>query len=581
MKRFLITFLAVIAAQVVLFFLFLVCITSILGVAMMGKVGGVADVPEHAYLIQKIPTELPEFVPSSAFPIPRKATSHTEILENLEKARVDDRIQGVVLKIEMPQVGWGKLQELRERIHRLRDSGKEVFAYATFATNKAIYLASACDSIFVHPQGYLFISGFNAERFYARQLLDRLGIETQISQIKEYKAVAEMLLRKDMSAEVRENTTWVLEDIYEDFLDTLARDRGVDRERVKGWLEICQFDAPEAVEHGIIDGALFWEEVEERLRGEWDDDWSIDGRDYAEIPRAKLGLKGKKIAVVHGTGTITQGESGWVFPFGGSMGDETVIGALHAAVEDDAVKAILLRLDTGGGMSTASDRIGRVVAEVGREKPIVVSMVDIAASGGYMVSYRCSTLVALPGSIVGSIGSMSMMGNLTHAFEKIGITVDRVTVGPHATALSGFASLTEEEFERFHSLHWKGYGQWVEGVARHRGLTVEEVDALARGRVFTGRQAWEKGLIDTTGSFDVALGLLKEQAGIDAGEEVSFIHLPRQKSFLERLAAGEVGSALHAALGRSGEAESLDQTVKFWRRCLDSEDALALFWWRF
>ncbi|MCK4305085.1 MAG: signal peptide peptidase SppA [Candidatus Eisenbacteria sp.] len=581
MKRFLLTFLAVIAAHAFLFFLLCFLAISLMGAALMGRAGKPAEVPKTAYLIQEIPPDLPEFIPSSDLPFPPRPTSHTDILENLEKARVDERIQGVVLKFDMPQMGWGKLQELRERIHQLRDAGKPVWAYTTFATNKGMYLASACDSIFVHPDGFIWLTGFNAERIYARRLLDRLGIESQVSQIKEYKAMAEMVLREDMSREARENASWLLEDLFEEFLSTLSHDRGVDRSLVNDWLETGQFDAREARERGIIDRDLLWEEIEERLGGGMRAGWSVDGDDYAEVPRGKLHLKGSKIAVVHGVGTIAQGESGWVFPLGVSMGDETMVAALQEAIENDAVKGILLRLDTPGGLTTASDRIGRMVEKAASEKPLVVSMVDVNASGGYMVSYRCSTLVALPNSIVGSIGSISMKPNLTGMLEKVGITVDRVTVGPHATMLSTLASFTDEEFARLEELHWRTYSAWVEGVAHYRGMTLDEVDHLARGRVFTGRQAVVNGLIDELGGFDRALELLKQQAGIDPESEVTFIHLPKQKGFLERLAEGDLLSALHVALSGFPSGEPLNDTVAFWKRGMASNDALALLWWQF
>ncbi len=580
MKRFLITFAAVVAAQLFLAFVAFLGAFAVMSAAVLDASGKLADVPAEAFLVQEVRGETPEYVPPTRLPMRKHALCHSEILENLEKARIDDRIRGVILKIDLPQVGWGKLRELRGRVQQLRDSGKPVYAYTSFATNKALYLAAACDSIYVHPRGLLFLSGLSAERLYARRLLDQLDIETQVSQIKEYKSMAEMVMREDMSPEVRENMRWVLEDLYENLLNTLARDRAVDRAHVDAWFDACQFDAAEAEELGIVDRVLFWEELENSLRPAGMGEWFVGGRDYARVTRGKLGLRGQKIAVVHGMGTITVGESGWAAPMGITMGDETMVAALREALEDEAVVGVLLRLDTGGGLSSASDRIGRMVAEVAREKPVVVSMVDLTASGGYMVSYRCGTLVALPTSIVGSIGSISMQANLAGLLAKLGITVDRVTVGPHATFLSGFASLSPDEFARFDEVHWRGYDSWVADVARHRGMTPEEVDRLARGRVFTGRQALANGLIDELGGFDEALALLKEQAGIDSGSEVSYIHLPREKNLLERIAAGDMIQVLADLSDPDQSAAALRGTTRFWKRCLEGDDALAMTWWR-
>ncbi len=585
MKRFFVTFAAVISAQVFLIFLGFLVLLTFVGVAMVGGAGKEPPIETGSYLVQSLSGEIPEFVPEGSLPIPRQPMSHTTVLENLEKARVDERIAGVVLKIEMPAIGWGKLAEIRDRIGELRKAGKPVFAFSTFAANKALALGAACDSFYVHPGGYLYLSGFSSERYYVKNMLDELGIEPQVSQIKEYKAMAEMVLREDMSPEVRENVTGVLAELYDGFLNTLAADRGVTRTQVDLWTEIAQFDPPAAIEHGLADGALFWEDLAARLGGGNLDEGLVSGEDYAAVKRASLDLKGDHIAVVHGAGNITAGESGWVFPMGVTMGDETMVAALQAALDNDRVKGVLLRLDTGGGLSTASDRIGEMVRRVAAEKPVVVSMVDMTASGGYMVSYRVKPLVANAGAIVGSIGSISMMGDMTGLANKLGITIDRATVGPHATLLSAFEPMSKEEFSRFEMIHWRHYNDWVAGIAEHRGMTLDEVDRLARGRIYTGEQAVGNGLIDATGGFDQALAMLREQVGLEADAPVTYVHLPRQKDIWQRLAEGELMALADLARGESPAGPSQERmwtdTLRFWQRCLSGEESLAMCWWRF
>ncbi len=579
MKRFFVTFLAVVAAQLFLFFLVVIILASLLGAAVMGRAGKQAAIHTGAYLVQEVPTQLPDYVTTTTLPFGPRTLSLTDLLENLEKACADERIAGVVLKIETPQVGFAKLDEIRDRIHQLREVGKPVYAYATIVTQKDLYLGAACDSFLVHPMGLVHLSGLSAERFYLRRLLEKLDVQTQVSQIKEYKAMAEMILREDMSAPARENAQEVVGGLYEQLVGTVARDRGVDRRQVEAWFETCQFDPAEAAAQGIIDRTCFWEELEQRWNPDRRADRSLSGRDYAEVPRARLGLQGPRIAVVHGGGLITQGESGSVFPLGATMGDETMVAALREAADDATVVGVLLRFDTGGGLSTASDRIGRMVERVGAEKPVVVSMVDVTASGGYMAAYRCSTLVAGPGSIVGSIGSINMRANVTGLLEKLGVTVDRVSAGPHATSLSITSSLTPEEFARLEQVHWRGYQLWVAEVARYRGMSLEQVDAVARGRVFTGQQAFERGLVDALGGFDAALDQLRELAGIAPGAAVSFVHLPRQRTLIELVAAGEFGAAARS-VGLLGEQTAQEQTLAFWQRCLAPEESLALAWWR-
>jgi protease-4 len=580
MKRFLMTFLAVIAAQVVLTLTVLV-MGLMIGGAMMGRAAQKAEVPPHATLIQEIPTEVLEYAPPQQLPFPPRAATHAQILENLEKARRDPRIERVVLRFDLSDLGWGKMQEIRARVQQLRDAGKPVYAHTPMLTSRSLYLASACDSVFVAPSGFVWLTGLMTERMYLREMLDKVGVTTQISRIREYKAAAEMIERRDMSAEARENADWILADLYDDLLATVARDRRVERARVEQWLETAQFTPEDAAAQGIADGVVFWEQLCDRLKGGAEELASIEGPDYAKVPRAKFGLRGKRIAVVHGQGMITTGKSGWGYPFGVSMGDETMVKALEEVARDDQISGILLRLDTPGGMGLASDRIGRAVAQAAAAKPLVVSSVDLNASGGYMVSYRCSTIVAPAGAIVGSIGSISARPNLAGLFDKLGITFDRATVGPHATFWSGVLPLTDEEFRRFDLVHRAGYDQWVAGVARHRGMTVEQVDRLARGRVFTGRQARANGLIDAVGGFDEALALLKTQAGIPESDAVTLLHYPLQEGLWEELTSGN-WSAVATRVGLRSPAEAkAAATLEFWSRWLESNEPVLVCPWRF
>jgi protease IV len=427
-------------------------------------------------------------------------------------------------------------------------------------------------------------------------------------------------LRENISEPVRRNVTGILEELYAGFVDTLAADRGVTEKQVGLWMEVGQFDPVDAIEYGLVDRSLFWEElvagVQARHGSGRREKWSVSGEDYAAVPRASLDLKGDHIAVIHGSGNITSGESGWVFPMGATMGDETMVAALQEALESRRIRGVLLRLDTGGGLSTASDRIGEMVARVAEEKPVVISMVDMTASGGYMVSYRTKPLVASAASIVGSIGSISMNGNMTGLMNKLGVTIDRASVGPHPTLLSGFASMTEEEFARFELIHWRNYDRWVTGIAEHRGIPLPEVNGLAGGRIFTGRRALEVGLIDAIGGFDEALALLREELDIAEDEPVTYVHLPRQKDIWERLAAGEFMALAEAAARSASRGASRspsqgashsasragswntphsgaaagydalhqarwDETLRFWQQCLSSQESLALCWWSF
>ncbi|MCK4412397.1 MAG: S49 family peptidase [Candidatus Eisenbacteria sp.] len=584
MKRFFVTFLAVIVAQIVLavvFFGGLMMFATI----VISQAGDAAKVPPRACLVQEIPAELLEHEPLKRIPIPRHMTTQTSILANLEHARADDRVEKVVLKLNAAAIGWGKMAEIRRRVTQLREAGKPVYAYVPFAVNRTLYLAAACDSIFIAPEGAIWFTGLMSERYYLKDMFEEVGIDVQYSKIDEYKAAVETYLRDDMSDAARENAEWILEDLYEQLVTTIAADRGVDRAEVEGWLEIAQFTPQEAVDAGLIDGALFWEDLEALLAGDGGEIEVIEGRDYAQIPRSSFGVRGPKIAVVHGQGMITLGESGWAFPFGLSMGDETMVTALEKVLEDDDIEGIMLRLDTPGGLSIASDRIGRMVARVAAEKPLVVSSVDLNASGGYMISYRSPTIVALPNSIVGSIGSFALRPNMAGLMDRLGVDFDRVTVGPHATLFSGVVSLSDEELQRFRAVHRRSYEEWIAGVAKHRQMTVERVDDLARGQVYTGRQALENGLIDALGGFDEALAMLKVQMGLAEDAPVTVLHYPQPKGLLEMMAEGDWPAAAAYVAGgvglRTVEEEQLRESARFWMTYLKSRDALYVLPWKF
>lgn len=584
MKRFLTTFFAVVAAQIFLGFAALL-VLMLAASAAVGTRAGQVRVAPGSCLVQEIPGELSEYDPAPHLPLPRRPPTHTTILENLEKARLDPRIARVVLKVDVPGGGWGKWQEIRGRVRALREAGKPVYAYTTFGIHSTLYLAAACDSIVLAPEGALWLTGLMAERMYLKSMFERAGVDIQLHRLQEYKGAAEMYTRADMSPEVRENAAAVLGDLYEEFCAALARDRNVDRAAVEGWLERSPIDPAGALAEGIVDAVLYWEDLAGRLRGGGGEFASIAGHDYARVTRASLGQSGREIAVVHGQGLITTGRSGALFPLERTMGDETMVAALEQALDDDRIAGILLRLDTPGGLGLASDRIGRMVATAAARKPLVVSTVDLNASGGYMVSYRCSTIVALPGSIVGSIGAYSVRPTFAGLMDKLGVSFDRVTIGPHATAFSPVVPLSADEFGRLAEVQRRSYDRWVEGVAAHRGLTLAQVDALARGRVYTGRQALANGLIDAVGGFDEALALLKEQIGLAPEAPVTLRHYPARRGLLEELRAGEWGAAanrLAARWVRGGEEEQgVSAAVALLRRWFETQEPWLYCPWRF
>lgn len=475
--------------------------------------------------------------------------SHMELMENLEKAAVDDRIKGVILKVDGSTLGYAKIQELRDRIQDVQDSGKEVYCWSPYLSNKMYYLASACDEIYMPPSGYFVLSGQAMGRPHVKNALDKLGIKPNIHKIEDYKSAAELVLREDLSDEAREQTTWLMNDIGAEYMTAIASDRSMSVSDLEATRKKVLFQPDEAMEAGLIDGLLFWDELESKLKEPDDKKLKIvSGGGYADVDRSDLGLKGKKIAIVHAQGMIHSGKSGVDPLMGMMMGARSVIKDLRAVMEDEDIAGLIFRVDSGGGSALASDAIGRWVEQVETEKPVVVCMADVAASGGYMVSHRIRPIVVSGNTITGSIGSITGKFNMKGFYDKLGITYDFVTKGPHALMESDYFDWTEEEAEMVADNHWRGFNNWVEDIAKHRDMTFDEVDSVARGRVWTGRQALERNLIDKLGGMDAAIEVIKEKVGVAGEEEVTFVHYPVKKSFIEALMAGEIATAVKESL---------------------------------
>lgn len=556
MKAFLQTLLAVIVANM------LICgvLVFAIGIVVLALKPDTPKVEAGCVLVQTIDGELPEYAPPTEFPsFGGTPMSHTTILENLEKARVDKRIQAVVLRIGLPGLGYAKMDELAERIQQLRKAGKPVIAYVESLNNRSIYLGAACDSILMMRNGYVSLHGFASERSYFKGTLEKLGIRDDIHRIEKYKSAAEMIQRSDMSPESRRNMEWMFDVYYPNFLRTVEEGRGLEPGSFESMALAQGAMIPrEALAAHLVDRLVYWDEVESsllRIRGvkaTSDDERSlgprprtVSGSAYAKVTRAQAGIGAKKkIAIVHAQGMIAGEKSGWAFPFGMTMGGSTMEDALRQAAENDDVEAIVFRVDSGGGESAISWRIGRAAQRAGTVKPFVVSMVDMAASGAYMISYPCTTLVADRLSVVGSIGSISGKFNMRGFYDKIGLTKDYVTRGPNGLMDSDYYDYTPEQYAAFTDRHWKDYYEWVEDVARVRGLTAAEVDSVGRGRVWTGEQALERHLIDHLGTFDDAVRLAKQRAGIPAHQDVAYVHYPKPESPLEALKNGELAAAV-------------------------------------
>ncbi|MBN1162969.1 MAG: signal peptide peptidase SppA [Candidatus Krumholzibacteriota bacterium] len=539
MKSFLRSFLASLLAVLVV----LLVIVGILAFKI-SRSDSPPDVKEHTWLVIDLYGGIDEYDPPADIMteiMGGKPETLTRILGNLEKACVDDDIEGVIFKMSATNgAGLAMLEEIRGGIKKVRQSGKKVYGYSDSMNRKLYYLAASCDSIFMPVTGYIHFAGMATVTQHIKGTLDKLGINPNLHKIKDFKSAAEMVIRKDMSESSRRNKEWMIEEIWDMYCQALEEDRGLTKERVVEAMNRAEFMVEEAVEFGLIDRALYWDEIEEMLKLEKDKKLrTVCSGGYAKIEPGKLGLKGKKkIAVIHAQGMIG-GRRNKVDPLLGlMMGHESIVAEFRRACRDKDIAAVVFRVDSGGGEALTSDMIGHAVEVTAKEKPVVVSMVDVAASGGYHIAYRATKIMADPMTITGSIGSISMKFNMSGFYEKLGITHDFVEKGPHAMMMSDLRDFTREEREIFERNHWDGFNHWLRDVCERRGMTFEEGEKLAHGRVWTGRQAKNNGLVDELGGLDRAIELAKELAEIPAEEKVSVVHYPVKKDLLETLMGG-------------------------------------------
>jgi protease-4 len=461
----------------------------------------------------------------------------TEIIGCIDHAAGDDRVEGLVVRIMISEAGAAKCEEIREAIHRFREAGKTVVAFSPLLVNRHYLVACAADSVFMPPSGYLMVQGPAFSTTHIRGMLDKLGISPNIHRIGDYKSAAEFFTETRNTPEVREMLQWLLDDFLGGFIATIAEERGAETATVRGWLDRALFSPQRALETGLIDGIRYWDQVDALF---------TDGgaklvpmRDYirtAGIMQSSVFFQG--VAVIHAQGTITMGESGFDFASGPTAGSGTVVRELRRARDNDRIKAVILRVDSPGGDGLAGDMISREVELTARKKPVVVSMSDLAASGGYEIAYRADRIVALPGTITGSIGSITGKFNMRGFYDKIGVTKDEMGAGGKSLIFSDYRDFSEEEWAVVDEAHWAFYRNWIEEIARFRKMRVGEVDSIARGRVWTGAQALEHGLIDEIGGFERALEIACDLAGIDDPSRVSVIHLPKRLTLLQSLLSG-------------------------------------------
>jgi protease-4 len=496
-------------------------------------------VDQNSYLQISLGGGIPEYDPPDAFEEYFRGTSldMKKIRQSMKMATVDDRIKGVVLKIGFLRTGFAKLAEIQQLIENFRVSGKKVYAHFDYGLTRDYFLASACDSIYISPGGNLFLTGIAAEVTFYKGLLKKLGVEADFEHVGEYKNAPDMYTRQTMSEYQREVIDDILDSRYNELVHTIAENRGFSPEKVRFFIEeVSGFSPEEAFEQGLVDGVKYIDEVKELLKGDSKRISQISATEYSLIDPSSVDLEGEeRIAVIFCTGAMTGGEDGTDPVFGRTMGANRVIRDIKRAAESSSIKAIILRINSPGGSSLAADQIWHAVAEAQKEKPVIASISDIGASGGYYIALGADTILAQNLSLIGSIGVYAGKFSLKNLYEKIELNNVYIKRGKNAGIFSLNSKFTDSERIVIQRMIKDFYFKFVTKVADNRNRSYDEIDQVARGRVWNGLKGIDIDLIDMIGGLDEAIDVAKDLAGIEDETTIRLIYFPKSRSFFSQL----------------------------------------------
>jgi protease-4 len=514
------------------------------------------QIPPRKYVELSIRGPLAEVKPTYVFS--RQVKTLRSITKQIDKIRKDDEVTGVLLKIEGLGIGWAKLQELRDKIIQLRSDGIEVISYLESGGNAEYLLACAADQIVLMPAGMVGLTGLRAEVMFYRGLLDKLDINADMYTVGKYKSAIEPFMRDSMSEAQREALTAILDDLYTQQVDMIANGRGeIDVALAADLIDQGPFTAEEAYQAKLVDALQYYDQLVQSIKERAEEKIEVVsdyGKKSTEAPeltgfagfmrlfsmlasskRPTSGIGKPKIALIYATGPIMSDAPTSPFTTAQVITPGVMAEALREAREDSDIQAVVMRVDSPGGSAVASDIIWREVLLTQREKPLVVSMSDVAGSGGYYIAMAAGTIVAEPGTITGSIGVLGGKLNLKGLYNKIGLTKEVITRGKNANLYSDYGDFTPTERERLQKLLETIYQDFVRKAAEGRDKTEAEIHELAQGRIWTGKQAKEIGLIDELGGLDTALAIAKKQIALDPTDEIDLIILPKPKTFFETL----------------------------------------------
>src|SRR3989442_1656597 len=521
---------------------------TVLGAAVFLSMAGFAllyllfgrepTVSSNSTLVLRVGGNLTEVAPNDVVSYVRgvKAPTVRSVVDNLRKARVDSRVRAVMLRpTGFDSPFWGKVQEIRDAVIEFKKSGKPVYAYLEYGGDREYYLATAADKIYLMPASPLNLTGVATYELFLRGTLDKIGAIPDLHRIGDYKTAVNTFKEKGYTPAHKEMDASMNRDLYEQIVRGIADSRKKTEADVRALIDDGPFLPEDALRAGLVDDVVYEDQVDDKLRA-GEQRRHLDGDDYGRVSPGSVGLnRGPRVAVIYATGTITSGKSGYDPMNGPVAGSDTLIDYIKQARRDSAVRAIILRVDSPGGSATASDAIWRelVITKIEpAHRPLVVSMSDLAASGGYYIAMPAQVIVAQPSTLTGSIGIYGGKFVTGGVYEKVGAPIESTSIGRNAEINSPARPYNPGELKKLQEQLQAFYDQFVEKAADSRHSTPEQIDALAQGRVWTGRQAKQNNLVDGVGGLDRASAVAKERAKIPVESDVELVVYPPRKSFL-------------------------------------------------
>jgi protease-4 len=509
-----------------------------------------ARVASDSVLVLELAGELEEAPPLD--PLSRfsaRGPALASLLLQLDMAAVDSRVQGVLVHLRSLGIGYARVQELRAALARVREAGKKVVALLDLQSLNATreyYLASAADEVFVDPGALAPLAGIAGQYLYLAGMFEKLGIRVEYERVGRFKSAVEMFADREMSDPARRMTTAIIDGVYRQIVTGIAESRGLEPERVEALIDTAPATADEYVEAGLADGIAGRDAVLEQA---FEDAEELEVEEYASVDPRTLGLRGgPQVALVFGDGNIVQTRAG---PLAGSFASDVLAEALDDVAENAQVKAVVLRINSGGGSALASEQLWRKLREVRAKKPVVVSMADAAASGGYYVASGADAIVAEPATLTGSIGVFMLRPSFAQLYEKLDVGVEVISRGRYAGVAGSDLPLSDEQRARTAAYVQATYQDFLRRISEGRGTEIEELDRLGRGYVWLGAAALENGLVDGLGGMHEAVQLAKQRAGIPEQVDPARPIFPGPRS---------LGDQLHE-LFRSGLSASLRRSL--------------------